>query len=117
MEAQRFPEDFDGLMAIAPVHDYTGRNTYAAAWFAQAISDCHGGSVLSAAAAEAIHKSVVQPAETPMKLNVVDPGKRDALFLGTLKQAWTKELSQIRPPANGSPKWLLALPRTAALIV
>ena len=60
MEAQRFPEDFDGLMAIAPVHDYTGRNTYAAAWFAQAISDCHGGSVLSAAAAEAIHKSVVQ---------------------------------------------------------
>jgi feruloyl esterase len=60
MEAQRFPEDFDGLMAIAPVYDYTGRNTYAAAWFAQAISDGHGGSVLSAAAAEAIHKSVLQ---------------------------------------------------------
>jgi feruloyl esterase len=60
MEAQRFPEDFDGLMAIAPVYDYTGQNTYAAAWFAQAISDGHGDSVLSAAAAEAIHKSVLQ---------------------------------------------------------
>jgi feruloyl esterase len=60
MEAQRFPEDFDGLMAIAPVYDYTGRNTYAAAWFGQAITDGHGGSVLNAAAAQAIHKSVLE---------------------------------------------------------
>lgn len=56
IEAQRFPEDFDGLMASAPVYDYTGRNTYAAAWFAQAISDGRGGSVLNAAAAEVVHK-------------------------------------------------------------
>jgi Tannase and feruloyl esterase len=60
MEAQRFPEDFDGLMASAPVYDYTGRNTYAAAWFAQAFSDGHGGSVLNAAAAQAVHKSVLE---------------------------------------------------------
>jgi feruloyl esterase len=60
MEAQRFPEDFDGLMPSAPVYDYTGRNTTAAAWFAQAITDRHGGSVLSAAAAEAIHRSVLE---------------------------------------------------------
>ena len=25
MEAQRFPEDFDGLMPIAPVYDFVGR--------------------------------------------------------------------------------------------
>ena len=60
MEAQRFPEDFDGLMPSAPVYDYTGRNTIAAAWFAQAITDGHGGSVLNAAAAEAIHRSVLE---------------------------------------------------------
>ncbi len=60
MEAQRFPEHFDGLMASAPVYDYTGRNTYAAAWFAQAFSDGHGGSVLNAAAAQAVHKSVLE---------------------------------------------------------
>src|SRR5262249_61158846 len=59
MEAQRFPDDFDGLMAIAPAYDYTGRNTYAAAWFAQAISDGHGGPVLNADAAQAIHQSVL----------------------------------------------------------
>jgi Tannase and feruloyl esterase len=60
LEAQRFPEDFDGLMPSAPVYDYTGRNTIAAAWFAQAVNDGHGGSVLNAEAAQAIHKSVLE---------------------------------------------------------
>jgi Tannase and feruloyl esterase len=60
MEAQRFPEDFDGLMPSAPVYDYTGRNTIAAAWFAQAFSDGHGSSVLNDTAAQSVHKSVLQ---------------------------------------------------------
>ena len=60
MEAQRFPEDFDALMPSAPVYDYTGRNTIAAAWFAKAVSDGHGGSVLNAQAAQAVHKSVLE---------------------------------------------------------
>jgi feruloyl esterase len=60
LEAQRFPEDFDGLMPSAPVYDYTGRNTVAAAWWAQAVNDGHGGSVLNDEAAQAMHKSVLQ---------------------------------------------------------
>lgn len=60
MEAQRFPEDFDGYMPSAPVYDYTGRNIIAAAWFWQAISDGHGGSVLDAAAAAVVHESVLK---------------------------------------------------------
>lgn len=60
LEAQRFPEDFDALMPSAPVYDYTGRSVVAAAWFAQAISDGQGGSVLNAAAARAVHKSVLE---------------------------------------------------------
>jgi feruloyl esterase len=60
MEAQRFPEDFDGYMPSAPVYDYTGRNIPAAAWFWQAIHDGHGGSVLDAAAAKAVHQSVLR---------------------------------------------------------
>jgi len=60
LEAQRFPEDFDGLLPVAPVYDYTGRSVIAAAWFAQGINDGHGGSVLNAAAAEAVHKSVLE---------------------------------------------------------
>ena len=60
LEAQRFPEDFDGLMPSAPVYDYTGRNVLAGTWFAQAISDGNGGSVLNAEAAQAVHKSVLE---------------------------------------------------------
>ena len=59
MEAQRFPDDFDGLMPSAPVYDYTGRNMIAAAWFAQAIDDGRGGSVLNDEAARTIHESVL----------------------------------------------------------
>lgn len=59
LEAERFPEDFDGLMPSAPVYDDIGRSVIAAAWFAQAVSDGRGGSVLDAAAVQAIHKSVL----------------------------------------------------------
>ena len=57
-EAQQFPEDYDGYLPIAPVYDLTGR-IMAGAWFAQAVSDGRGGSVLDKAAADAIHKSVL----------------------------------------------------------
>jgi hypothetical protein len=57
MEAQRFPEDYDGLLPAAPVYDLTGR-VIAGAWFAQAVDDGRGGSVLDPAAAEAVHASV-----------------------------------------------------------
>jgi feruloyl esterase len=60
LEAQKFPEDFDGLMPSAPVYDYTGRSVIGAAWFAQAVNDGGGGSVLNAAAAQAVHKSVLE---------------------------------------------------------
>ncbi len=58
MEAQRFPEDFDGLMAIAPVYDLTGR-IIAGAWYAQAVADAQRGSVLNNAVAEIVQKSVL----------------------------------------------------------
>jgi feruloyl esterase len=60
MEALRFPADYDGLMPVAPVYDYTGRSVIAAAWFAQAVSDGRGGSVLTPAAVDAVHRSVLQ---------------------------------------------------------
>jgi hypothetical protein len=59
MEAQRFPDDYDGLLAAAPVYDLVGR-VIAGAWFAQAVDDGRGGSVLDPAAAEAVHASVLK---------------------------------------------------------
>jgi hypothetical protein len=58
MEAQRFPEDFDGLMPIAPVYDLVGR-VIAGAWLAQAVADDQQGSVLNNTVAETVHKSVL----------------------------------------------------------
>jgi hypothetical protein len=59
MEAQRFPEDFDGLMAIAPVYDLTGR-IIAGAWYAQAVADAQRASVLNNTVAEIVQKSVLE---------------------------------------------------------
>ena len=58
MEAQRFPEDFDGMMPMAPVYDLVGR-VMAGAWWAQAVSDEQRGSVLNRTVAETVHKSVL----------------------------------------------------------
>jgi len=60
LEAQKFPEDFDGLMPSAPVYDQTGRDVLAGAWFAQAISDGHRGSVLNVEAAQVVHTTVLK---------------------------------------------------------
>ncbi|HYN83059.1 MAG TPA: tannase/feruloyl esterase family alpha/beta hydrolase [Gemmatimonadaceae bacterium] len=57
-QAQQFPEDYDGYLPIAPVYDFVGR-VMAGAWFAQAVNDGRGGSVLDQAAAAAVHKSVL----------------------------------------------------------
>ena len=37
MEAQRFPEDFDGWSVGAPIYDYTFKQIYNASWAAQAL--------------------------------------------------------------------------------
>ncbi|MFQ5526134.1 MAG: tannase/feruloyl esterase family alpha/beta hydrolase [Thermoanaerobaculia bacterium] len=37
MEAQRFPEDFDGLSIGAPIYDYTLKQLYNASWVAQTL--------------------------------------------------------------------------------
>jgi feruloyl esterase len=59
MEAQRFPEDFDGLLPSAPVYDLVGRSMAGAAWWARAVSDGERGSILNRAVAETVHKSVL----------------------------------------------------------
>lgn len=58
IEAQRFPEDFDGLLPAAPVYDFTGR-IIAGAWLAQAVSGENGASLLNEAAADAVTKSIL----------------------------------------------------------
>jgi feruloyl esterase len=94
LEAQRFPEDFDGLMPSAPVYDYTGRNTIAAAWFAQAVNDGHGGSVLNAGAAQAIHKSVLEHCGA-------QAGVEEGLVTNPPFCNWQPEMSACGPGSSG----------------
>ena len=95
LEAQRFPEDFDGLMPSAPVYDYTGRNVLAGAWFAQAISDGHGGSVLNAEAAQAVHKSV-------LKLCGAQAGVEEGLVTDPPSCKWQPEMIACAQGSSGA---------------
>jgi hypothetical protein len=94
LEAQKFPEDFDGLMPSAPVYEYTARNTIAAAWFAQAVSDGHGGSMLNAAAAQAIHKSVLEHCGA-------QAGVEEGLVTDPPSCKWKAEMIACAAGANG----------------
>ncbi len=95
MEAQRFPEDFDGYMPSAPVYDYTGRNIIAAAWFWQAISDGHGGSVLDAAAAQVVHESV-------LKACGAQAGVYEGVVADPTSCNWKPEMVACKPAEDGS---------------
>jgi len=94
MEAQRFPEDFDGYMPSAPVYDYTGRNIPAAAWFWQAFHDGHGGSVLNAAAANAVHESV-------LRLCGAQAGVNEAVVADPPACKWQPEMVACEPSRDG----------------
>lgn len=106
MEAQRFPEDFDGYMPSAPVYDYTGRNITASAWFWQAISDRHGGSVLDAAAAKAVHQSV-------LRLCGAQAGVDEGVVADPPSCKWQAEMVACKPGAD-SPDCLNARQVAAA---
>jgi feruloyl esterase len=59
MEAQKFPDDFDGLLSSAPVYDLVGRVIAAASW-AQALKGDGKGYVLNDEAAKIVHASILQ---------------------------------------------------------
>jgi len=56
---QRYPDDYDGVIPVAPVYDYVGRSVIEAAWIAQANDDGKGGNVLPDAAMDLVHKAVL----------------------------------------------------------
>ncbi len=59
MAAIRYPEDYDGIIPVAPVYDYTGTSVIKAAWVAQANDNGRGGVLLDDAAVDLIHEAVL----------------------------------------------------------
>ncbi len=73
MEAQRFPEDFDGLSIGAPIYDYTFKQLYNAAWVAQALFGGDRAGYLPRRKLEALGRAVYS------RCDAID-GLRDGLI-------------------------------------
>jgi hypothetical protein len=91
MEAQRFPDDFDGLLPIAPVYDLVGR-VVAGAWWAQAVDNGARGSVLDNAAADVVHRSMLARCGA-------QSGVEDGFIADPARCDWRPEL--VACPASG----------------
>lgn len=59
IEAQSFPDDFDGIIAGAPVIDETGDGLLHLLWSGRAAVDAAGKPVLSSKQVELVHKAVL----------------------------------------------------------
>ena len=92
MEAQRFPEDFDGLLPSAPVYDLVGR-TVAGAWLAQAVNGEGRNSILNDDVAKTVQASILQRCGS-------QAGVDEGVVSDPATCAWRPEM--IACPANGA---------------
>lgn len=60
MAAQRYPADFDGIIANGPVLDYQGANALRFPWIVRAVTDSADKPILDAAKAPLIQQAVMQ---------------------------------------------------------
>ena len=59
IEAQRYPADFDGIIVIAPVYQYTNTSIIKMAWSVQSNTDATGSTIVDGAAATTIHNAAL----------------------------------------------------------
>ena len=113
MEAQRFPDDFDGLLPSAPVYDLVGR-VIAGAWWAQAVNGEGRTSILNDEAAKVVSASIAARcgAQAGVEEGVVsDPGACD----------WRPEMTACAAASGASgcltPRQVQAIKRMMAPVV
>jgi hypothetical protein len=89
MSAQRFPQDFDGIIAGAPALDYTGLVATQFAWYVQANTSADGKEILDRAKVPLIARSVMEACDA------VD-GQRDGLIDDPRRCDWEPSRLQCR---------------------
>jgi len=84
MSALRYPEDFDGIVAGAPVYDFTGKAVIHASWVLQANNDGKGGIVVDGPTTDLVHRSVLDACD-------LTDGVKDGVVGNPLACQWKPE--------------------------
>ncbi|MEU2623762.1 tannase/feruloyl esterase family alpha/beta hydrolase [Streptomyces sp. NPDC007157] len=72
-EVQRYPTDFDGVIAGAPANNFTALNTFSHAWTAQSVYLDGGPATLTNADLADLHKAVLKGCGAPADGIIADP--------------------------------------------
>ncbi|MFJ9241751.1 tannase/feruloyl esterase family alpha/beta hydrolase [Streptomyces sp. NPDC101776] len=72
-EAQRYPTDFDGVIAGAPANNFTALNTFSHAWTAQSVYLNGGPATITNADLADLHKAVLKGCGSPADGIIADP--------------------------------------------
>ncbi|WP_405932237.1 tannase/feruloyl esterase family alpha/beta hydrolase [Streptomyces sp. NBC_00827] len=72
-EAQRYPTDFDGIIAGAPANNFTALNTFSHAWTAQSVYLNGGPATITNADLAALHEAVLKGCGAPADGIIADP--------------------------------------------
>ncbi|MEV5842421.1 tannase/feruloyl esterase family alpha/beta hydrolase [Streptomyces sp. NPDC051985] len=72
-EAQRYPTDFDGIVAGAPANNFTALNTFSHAWTAQSVYLDGGPATITTADLAPIHAAVLKACDAPADGIIADP--------------------------------------------
>ncbi|MET9889453.1 tannase/feruloyl esterase family alpha/beta hydrolase [Streptomyces sp. NPDC006465] len=72
-EAQRYPTDFDGIIAGAPANNFTALNTFSHAWTAQSVYLRGGPATITNADLADLHKAVLKGCDAPADGILADP--------------------------------------------
>lgn len=115
VEAQRFPWDFDGVIAIDPALNWTG--TYLArAWTASAVTERDGTSLFSRADIDLLHNAVLAQcdARDGLKDGVIDDPRACRIDFTSLRCSTTKTTDCLSDRQIGAARQVYAGPTNSS---